>query len=74
MDIVKLPVNSGLRLVVQVGVDDEGEPQFANRNYNRLKPSASDEDTYAVAQALGSLQIYPVAAVNRTDQVTLEEQ
>ncbi|MDW7673442.1 MAG: DUF1659 domain-containing protein [Bacillota bacterium] len=71
MAVEKLPISSGLRLAVQTGVDENGDPVVVNRNFNRLKPAASDEAGYAVAEKLAALQLYPLMWIQRTDQAQL---
>lgn len=73
MAVAKLPLASSLRLVVQVGVDNDGNPTLANRNFNRLKPNAQDEDALEVGSTLADLQLYPLSAVQRNDQSELQE-
>lgn len=73
MAVEKMPIGSSLRLTVQTGVDDQGEPVSANRSYNRVKPTASDEGLYQVALQLAQLQVHPLMWVQRLDQAQLLE-
>ncbi len=59
---------SRLILRLETDVNDEGESVIANRSYNRIKPDASNEDVKAVAEAMASLQIYPLLDVIRVDE------
>lgn len=68
MPIVNTPMATSLRLEVQTGTDANGKPVYRVRSYNRVKPAASDQDVLDVAQALGSLQIYPVSTVSRVNE------
>jgi hypothetical protein len=58
---------------IQIGTDGNGLPQFATRNFTRVKPAATDDDVYAVATQIASLQAHPVAAVLRYDNSALTE-
>jgi hypothetical protein len=62
-------VNAGvvLRLVFQTGVDDEGNPVYRNKNLSYIKPDASDQDLFDVAQALAGLQEYTLSEIKRID-------
>ncbi|WP_258359871.1 DUF1659 domain-containing protein [Moorella sulfitireducens (nom. illeg.)] len=68
MPVISTPLATTLRLQVQVGTDAGGQPVYRVRSYNRVKPAAADQDVYDVAQALGSLQVYPVNAVSRLNE------
>ncbi|MEW6621810.1 MAG: DUF1659 domain-containing protein [Bacillota bacterium] len=71
MPVINTPVSSGLKLMVQTGIDEKGNPVIRSRNFARVKPDASDEAVYNTAVVLGSLQEHPVAAVRRTAEVDL---
>jgi hypothetical protein len=73
MAVEKLLVSSSLRLTLEAGLDDKGDPVFVNRNYNRLKPTAADEGAYLVAVQLAGLQVYPLAWIHRNDQSQLAD-
>lgn len=73
MAIITSPTDSRLRLMVQTGTDAQGNPVVATRNYSRIKPEATDEGVYQVATVLGELQKHPVFAINRVNEVKLEE-
>jgi len=67
MAVLANKVETVLRLKVQVGDDGNGNPVYAFRSYNNLKPTAVDDDIYAVAVALAGLTSYPLNAVFRND-------
>ncbi|MBC7324301.1 MAG: DUF1659 domain-containing protein [Moorella sp. (in: Bacteria)] len=68
MAVINTPLATTLRLQVQTGTGADGKPLYRVRSYSRVKPSASDQDVYDVAQAIGSLQVHPVNAVSRVDE------
>lgn len=72
MAVQSLPYNSRLILRVQVGIQS-GNPVLRNRSFNNVKPDATDEAVYTVAQVLGSLQKYPVVKVVRTNDEEITE-
>jgi hypothetical protein len=61
-------VDSNLRLVFEVGVDEKGEPVFKGKMYSNLKNDATADQLYQVAQALGALCTDPLYTVERTDR------
>ncbi|SMC00036.1 Protein of unknown function [Thermanaeromonas toyohensis ToBE] len=71
MAVVVTPVECSLRLTLQVGTGDGGEPIYRARTYNRVKPGASDQDIFDVAQALARLQVHPVATITRVNENNL---
>lgn len=71
MAVVVTPQESSLRLTLQVGTGDGGEPIYRVRTYNRVKPQASDQNVFDVAQALARLQVHPVAAITRVNENNL---
>ena len=73
MAVISSPLDSRLRLVVQVGTDAQGNPRLATRTYNRIKAEATNEGVYQVASVLVGLQKYPLYSVNRVNEVELEE-
>jgi len=73
MAVIGIPVDASLRLVVQVGTDQAGNPVLRNRTYNRVKPEAANDEVFQVAQALAGLMADQVVEVRRQDQRTLAE-
>lgn len=65
--------NSQLRLVLQVGTDEEGNPIFRNKNFNNIKPNATAEQLYAIATSLSVLQEHDLYEIVRNDSSTLSE-
>lgn len=49
---------SSMMLHLQMGVDENGAPQFKDKSYSRIVPMATQEDVYAVGEALASLSSY----------------
>ena len=63
--------STSLKLKVQTGVNATGNPVYALRSYNTVKPSAAHTDLFAVGQALAGLQKYPAVAIQRVDSGNL---
>lgn len=68
-----VPALSRMQIRVQIGTDGEGKPVFKTRGYNNLKPTASDEDFYAVAVGIASLQKFLVDRVKRINEGELSQ-
>ncbi|WP_200894687.1 DUF1659 domain-containing protein [Bacillus alveayuensis] len=60
--------SSQLRLVFELGTDEDGKMKYKNKNFNNIKTDAAPEQLLSVAQAIASLQIYPLARVERNDK------
>lgn len=73
MAVSKVPANSVLRLQLRVGVDANGSPVYRNRSLNNVKPAATDQDLFDVANALAALQEYPLNGISRIDGAQLVE-
>lgn len=71
MAVSKVPTASVLRLVLQTGVNAQGNPVLRNRNLNNIRPEAGDQDLFEVAQALAGLQEYALVGIARIDTARL---
>ena len=56
-----------LRLTYEVGADSNGKPQTKSKSYRNLKAGQSAEKIGAVASALASLSIYPLATISKIE-------
>lgn len=74
MAVIREVVDSRLVLIVQTGLNDNGQPILRNRTFSRLKPEAPDADVYDIAVVLGSLQAHAINAIHRVDNGELIEQ
>jgi hypothetical protein len=71
MAVTKVPAGSVLRLELQTGVDEGGNPVIRNRNLSNAKPAALDQDLYDVATSLSGLQEYTLSGISRVDSASL---
>lgn len=74
MAVNVIPVSARLQLRLNTGFDENLDPIFRTRSFSRVKPSAGNEDLFELAQEIGLLQVHPVEAVRRLDEVELEEE
>lgn len=60
--------SSSLQLVLNDGVDaSTGRPVYKNKTFNSVKPNATADQLYAVANAFASLQTRPLYNIVRRD-------
>lgn len=74
MAVNSVPLSTALRLQLQTGVNNEGDPVFRNKNINNVKTQVEQQTLMDVAQALGQLQEHPLVSVLRIDSARLEEE
>ncbi|KJS21378.1 MAG: hypothetical protein VR72_10750 [Clostridiaceae bacterium BRH_c20a] len=73
MAIISTALGSRLQVILQTGVDGQGNPVLKTRSYNRVKASASDENVYQFSVTIAGLQLHPLYEVNRVNEVSLEQ-
>lgn len=66
--------SSQLRLIFHIGDDEEGNPLFRTKNFQNVKPQATADNLYAVANALASLQQYDLYEIIRNDSSKVMEE
>ena len=71
MAVNKVPQGSRMIITVESGIKTSGLPAYSQRTYKNVKASAIDADVYAIAQAMASLQKYPVTGISRLDEGNL---
>ncbi|RWZ60791.1 DUF1659 domain-containing protein [Halobacillus fulvus] len=60
-------VNSQLQLILDDGLNEEGNAVYRTKSFNNVKTEATSEQLYNVAQALAVLQEKPLVMVERKD-------
>ena len=60
-------LDSQLRLVFDMGLDENGKQVYKRKNYNNIKISATADQLLQTAQAISSLQTEALAFVERDD-------
>jgi hypothetical protein len=69
MAVSTSPTGSRMQLRLLVGQDIQGNPIYRTRAYSNVKPSASDEDVYAVGMALVGLQAHELDDLYRVNEL-----
>jgi hypothetical protein len=71
MAVNKVPTSSVLRLELNIGLDEGGNPVYRIKSLNNVKPAAADQDLFDVAAALAALQGYTLNGISRVDGANL---
>ncbi|MBN2287031.1 MAG: DUF1659 domain-containing protein [Tissierellales bacterium] len=71
MAIVSTELEGKVTLVLNNGTDGDGNILTKNKTYSKVKPSATDEDLFAVVSGIASLQEKPVISVRKTEEFDL---
>ena len=66
-------LESQLRLVFDMGLDEKGKQIFKRKNYNNIKTSATADQLLQAAQAIGGLQTETLVFVERNDTNQITE-
>lgn len=64
---------SKLKLNLQKGLDDLGEPVLKSKTFSNIASDAVDSDLYEVAEIVGGLQELPVVEIVRVNQIQLSK-
>lgn len=67
------PIGSRMQLRLIVGQDTGGNPVYRTRSYSNVKPLASDDDVFAVGNALAELQVQELDELRRINEYVLVE-
>lgn len=73
MAVNKVPTGSVVRLELNIGVDEKGNPVYRSKSLNNVKPAAADQDLFDVAEAIAGLQDYTLDGISRVDNADLAE-
>lgn len=73
MAIIQMPDASRLILTLDDGVDGEGNPVTKTKSFNSVKPEASDEALFNIANSLAQLQTKPLVSIDRQDRAELAD-
>ena len=74
MAVMSTPKDSVLVVSYQVGLSESGAPLLRQRSFPNVRVAALDQDVFDVANALYSLQDYPLTSVRRDNRVDLIDQ
>lgn len=71
MAVTADPVGSEMVIRVENGTTTSGATKYANRSFNNVKATATNDDVYAVAASLASLQTKTITAYQRLNSLEL---
>lgn len=66
-------LDSKLKLQLDGGIDDSGNTIVRSKTYSNVKPTAVNDDVYAVATSLAAMQTLPLISIRRIEEVELTE-
>lgn len=72
MAVTATPLTSDLILVMDNGIGASGQALSLNRTYRNVKPEATDQNLYDVAQTLIGLQSKTNNSIQRRNTVEIE--
>ncbi len=70
-EVMAMPKNGKVTIYFQTGLNDKGAPIVKSRTYSNVDSSATDDDLYETAHALGDLMVDEVTDICRIDINTL---
>lgn len=73
MAVISTNNPTGLKLRFDCGKDDNGKVIVKTKTYSKVNPSATNDDVYAVAKAISSLQEHSLIEVQKIDNTTISE-
>ena len=73
MAIIATELEGSVKMVLNAGTDLEGNTISKSKTFSRVKPTATNEDAYAVANGIAGLQDYPVIAIRKFEEFDLVE-
>lgn len=73
MAIVSTNNPTGLKLRFDCGKDNNGKVVVKSKTYSKINPNATNDDIYAVAKAISSLQEHSLIEVQKIDNTTISE-
>jgi len=71
MAVNSTKVSSELKVTMVVGVDSKGNDKLANKTIGSIKLEASDDNVFAVANAIANVKAYPIVSVHKEDSFVL---
>jgi hypothetical protein len=60
-----------LRLIFEVGMDEQGKPVLKAKTLNNIKKEATTDQLFQAAQALGALSNDPLNSIERNDMTDI---
>lgn len=74
MAVIKTKNPTGLKLRLACGRNEiTGKTIIRSKTYSNVKPTANDDDIFAVGDAIAGLQEFAVQEIARIDNSTLSE-
>jgi len=71
MAVISNVMANSLRVRVQTGTTDAGNPIIRNRTFNRLNTNMADDQVFLLGSLIGELQDFPVSGIRKVTEVDL---
>ena len=71
MAVTATKIQSSINLKYKTGVNANGNDIFKSKKIVNVKVTAADADIFAVGTSIGTLLMYPVSEVQKSDDSTL---
>ncbi len=73
MAVVSTKNLSSIKLKLDAGFDDKGKAVIKSKSFANVKAEALNDDVYAVAEAIASLQENPIVDILKLDSTSLSK-
>ncbi|EOC99403.1 DUF1659 domain-containing protein [Caldisalinibacter kiritimatiensis] len=74
MPVNAVALNSKLKFQFDGGIDENGKIVTKTKTYSKVKPTATNDDVYAVATSMASMQMLPLVSVRKIEEVELTQE
>ncbi|MBM7552976.1 DUF1659 domain-containing protein [Thalassobacillus pellis] len=71
MAVTSVRVDSTLQMVLETGLDQDGNGIYKVKSFHNVKTDATDDQLFTVANALKPLQSYALQRIERRDSSNL---
>jgi len=66
--------DSKLRLELDGGLNDKGNPIVNTKTFSKIKTDADNENLFLAAESLAGLQDMPLLGIKRVDEIELQQE
>jgi len=73
MAVNTIAQDSKLKIQLDAGVDEKGNPKTKSKTFSKIKSTAVNEDVYDVANSLAGLQELSLMSVRRIDEIEITQ-
>ncbi len=63
-----------LKLQLDGGLNDKGNPIVKSKTFSKVKTDAANDNLFSAAESLAGLQEMPLIGIKRVDEIELQEE